>query len=63
MNCPRCNGKMPADRTGTSDGLCPRCRMGFVIDYHSTPKVDIGNMPVDERSLDKQRLVEERNFI
>lgn len=56
--CNRCHGKLPMDRTGTSDGLCPRCRMGFVIDYSSTPKVDVMNMPVDEMSLDKQRLVE-----
>lgn len=62
MNCPRCNGTLPADRTGTSDGLCPKCRMGFVIDYYSTPKVDMLNMPVDEMSLDKQRLVERSNY-
>lgn len=62
MNCPRCQGTLPADRTGTSDGLCPKCRMGFVIDYYSTPKVDMMNMPKDEQSLDKQRMVDEQGF-
>lgn len=60
--CNRCHGKLPMDRTGTSDGLCPRCRMGYVDFHYGTPKVDMLNMPVDEQSLDKQRLVERSNY-
>ena len=59
--CP-CGNKLPADRTGSSDGLCPRCRMLGVAAYY-TGYLDMGNMPKDEISLDKQRLVEERGFL
>lgn len=55
--CSQCQGKLPSDRTGTSDGLCPRCRMIDVINYYGVPKVDVQNM-MDPIEIDKQRLIE-----
>lgn len=46
------------DFTGNTDGRCARCRLIELMLYFGSPKVDMMNMPKDEVSIDKQRLVE-----
>ncbi|TVL99543.1 MAG: hypothetical protein CV087_17440 [Candidatus Brocadia sp. WS118] len=46
------------DFTDNPQGICTKCRWIEVVLYFGAPRIDMMNMPKDEISIDKQRLVE-----
>lgn len=60
MKCVNANcNNIILDFTGNVDGRCAKCQLIELMLYFGYPKNDIENMPKDQISIDKQKMIDE----